>query len=54
MTQMKIGQKVICNGYEGTITEVCTGQLAGMIIVRLASGSICVDASPEAHTITHS
>ncbi len=40
-----VGQKVTCNGYPGTITEVCTGQLSGMVVVRLASGSVCVDAT---------
>jgi hypothetical protein len=45
----KIGQKVICNGFPGTITEICTGQLTGMVVVRLASGTVCVDASELAH-----
>ncbi|MDO8535052.1 MAG: hypothetical protein Q7S17_09985 [Xanthobacteraceae bacterium] len=40
----QIGQKVKCNGFDGTITEVCTGQLKGMVVVRLASGSVCVSA----------
>lgn len=39
------GQRVICNGYPGTITEVCTGQLQGMLVVRLVSGSTCVSAN---------
>ena len=42
---MKNGQKVECNGFPGTVVEICTGQLEGMVIVRLASGSVCVDAS---------
>lgn len=40
-----VGQKVKCNGYAGTVTEVCTGQLAGMCVVRLASGTVCVSVS---------
>ena len=43
--QFQVGQKVICNGYDGTITEICTGQLAGTVHVRLASGTVSVDAT---------
>ena len=39
---MKVGQQVKCNGYTGRVTEVCTGQLSGMIVVRLERGSVCV------------
>ena len=39
-----IGQKVSYGGYEGTITEVCTGVMTGMIVVKLARGSTCVSA----------
>ncbi|MHB8086302.1 MAG: hypothetical protein ACYDHZ_10790 [Dehalococcoidia bacterium] len=42
---MELGQSVICNGYPGTIIKVCTGQLTGMVEVRLASGVCCVDAA---------
>lgn len=42
---MERGQKVMCNGYEGTITKVCDGQLSGMVEVRLERGDVCVDAS---------
>jgi hypothetical protein len=37
MAHMKyeIGQKVICNGYPGTVIELCAGGLRGMIVVRL-------------------
>ena len=38
---MPIGQKVICNGYEGVVTEVCDGVLEGMVVVRLARGTVC-------------
>jgi len=47
---MKVGQKVIANGYEGTVIRVLDGQLKGMIEVRLSSGVICIDAS-EVDTI---
>jgi hypothetical protein len=36
-----VGQQVICNGYDGTVTEVHTGQLNGMCTVRLARGTVC-------------
>jgi len=39
---VKVGQKVICNGYPGVVTKVCTGQLLGMCEVRLQSGEVCV------------
>ena len=38
---LSVGQAVICGGYPGTVTEVHTGQLAGMVTVRLYRGSIC-------------
>ena len=41
MTNATVGQKVLCNGFEGRITAVCTGQLKGMVEVRLASGTVC-------------
>lgn len=34
-----------CNGYPGAVTEVCTGQISGMCVVRLRSGSVCVSIS---------
>ena len=40
-----VGDKVTCNGYEGTVQEVHYGQLSGMVDVRLDSGSVCVPAS---------
>ena len=42
---MKKGDKVFCNGYFGTIVEVCDGQLQGIIKVRLDSGLVCVPVS---------
>lgn len=41
-TLMTVGRKVICNGYPGTVVEVYTGQLLGMVNVRLDSGVACV------------
>ena len=41
----EVGQKVHCNGYIGTITAVCTGQLKGMYEVRLDRGGVCVDGT---------
>lgn len=38
-----VGQRVICNGYDGTVTKLCDGQLAGMCEVRLPGGVTCVD-----------
>lgn len=43
MTTFKQGEKVMCNGYEGTIHTVCDGQLEGMYEVKLSSGTVCVD-----------
>jgi len=35
----KVGQKVTCNGnHEGRILEIYTGQLKGMVLVRLWQG----------------
>lgn len=39
------GKPVICNGYEGAIATVHSGQLEGMADVRLSSGVICVSVS---------
>jgi hypothetical protein len=43
MKAIQVGEKVVVNGYPGTIIELCTGQLAGMVIVRLERGAVCVD-----------
>ena len=40
-----VGQHVSCNGYPGVISAICTGQLDGMVEVRLNSGMVCVAAS---------
>jgi hypothetical protein len=40
-----VGQHCSCNGYPGVVSKVCTGQLDGMVEVRLDSGMVCVDAS---------
>ncbi len=42
---LKVGQKVKCNGYDGTVTRVCDGQLEGMVEVRAPGGITCVSAS---------
>lgn len=42
-TEISVGTKLFCNGYPGTVTEVGTGQLEGMAVVRLARGTVCVD-----------
>ena len=49
-----VGMQVICNGYDGTIQEVCEGKLDGMVVVRLDSGSVCTAAVfPECYpTVT--
>ena len=39
------GEKVICNGYPGTIYTVCTGQLSRMYEVKVPGGLVCVDHS---------
>jgi len=40
-----VGMQVICNGYDGTIQEVCKDKLEGMVVVRLDSGTCGTDAS---------
>lgn len=40
--EIKPGIQLACNGYLGTVKEVCTGDLAGMAVVRLKSGEACV------------
>lgn len=36
------GLKVVCNGWPGSVKEVCTDDLAGMVVVQLGSGTVCV------------
>ena len=38
---MKVGDKVLCNGFEGAITRVCEWDLS-LVEVRLSSGTVCV------------
>jgi hypothetical protein len=40
--QFKLGDPVMCNGYPGTISRICEGQLAGMVEVRFPRGTVCV------------
>jgi len=40
--ERKVGQRVICNGYPGTITRVCEWS-ESMVEVRLARDTTCVD-----------
>jgi len=42
---MKRGDKVICNGYRGSVYAVCEGQLSGMVEVMVPGGIVCVDAT---------
>lgn len=39
------GQKVRCNGHDGTITKVCDGTLMGMVEVRVPGEEVCVGIS---------
>lgn len=38
----QVGDKVVCNGYQGTVTALTD---YGMVEVRLERGSVCVDPS---------
>lgn len=42
MANLQVGTKVICNGYDGTVVEVCIGQVQGMAVVRVPGGRTCV------------
>ena len=42
MTNLAVGTKVICNGYDGAVREICTGQMYGMAIVHVPGGRTCV------------
>ena len=43
---LKIGQRVMCNGYEGSVSRLCEWSSGeGMVEVRLDSGVVCVAAS---------
>lgn len=43
--KLQIGDRVICNGHEGTVRKVHVGQLKGMADVRLERGTVCTDIS---------
>ncbi len=45
MDKFSVNEQVVCNGYPGTVIDVGTGQLAGMVIVRLERGCVCVSAN---------
>lgn len=40
-----VGDKVICNGFPMVVSEVCDGQLAGMVVAKTERGSVCVSAN---------
>ena len=42
--ERKVGQRVICNGYDGTITRVCDWS-PSMVEVRVPGGTTCVGFS---------
>ena len=42
--EIKVGTKVIKNGYEGTVTKVCDWD-TNLLEVRLPSGTVCVGRS---------
>ena len=42
--EIKVGTKVMKDGYEGTVTRVCEWD-ADLVEVRLASGTVCVGKS---------
>ena len=42
--EITTGTKVIKDGYEGIVTEVCDWD-SGMVVVRLDRGSVCVGKS---------
>jgi len=44
----RVGDRVICNGYPGTVIRICEWS-DSMIEVRLASGVVCVDACDVRH-----
>jgi len=42
---IKVGTELFCNGYPGTVTKICDGQLKGMAEIRLSRGGVCVSLS---------
>jgi len=48
--EFKAGDPIVGNGYRGSVTKVCDGQLAGMVEVRLPGGYGCLSSSyPECY-----
>jgi len=45
MIKAKVGMKVFCNGFQGTITKVHTWADNEMVDVKLESGGVCVAVS---------
>ena len=43
--KFKVGDPIVGNGYRGTVTEVCSGQLDGMVVVGLPGGRACLSSS---------
>lgn len=43
-SSLKVGDKVTCSGYTGTVVELCLWTHS-MVEVRLKSGTVCVDSS---------
>lgn len=46
----RIGLRVWCNGYIGTVTRICEWSNS-MVEVRLASGLVCVDYNDVANCL---
>jgi hypothetical protein len=44
LIQRKVGQRVECNGFPGTITRVCEWD-DSLVEVRLPGGRVCVEMS---------
>ncbi len=51
--KFKVGSQVICNGFNGSIREICTGKLTGMAVVALDRGQVCVSISELKMTNTN-
>lgn len=41
-SELKIGSKVVMNGWEGTVTQVC-GRDSGLLEIRFPGGIACID-----------
>lgn len=42
--EIKVGTKVVKDGYKGTVIEVCSWNTS-LVVVRLQSGTVCVSKS---------